>query len=78
MRGGSCPFEIGDGDLAVDAVGDGLDHAVAGEGCGIAGALDIEFGWRHRQRHVDRKHQFDVDGLGGASVQRRQREKRAA
>ena len=39
----SCPFDIGDGDLAVDAVADRLDDAVLGQGCRIAAPLDVEF-----------------------------------
>ena len=58
------PFEIGDGDAAVDAVGDRLQHLLVGQRRGVALALDVEFRRRHRQRHIDGQHQFDVDRLG--------------
>ncbi len=71
MRGRSRPFEIGDRDLAMDAVGDRLQHAVIRQRGGIAVALDVEFGRRHGKRDVDGQHEFDVDRLGGAKRVRR-------
>ena len=67
MRGRSGPFEIGDGDLAVGAFRDRLQHAVMRECRGIAVALDLQFVRRHGERHVDGQHQLDVDRLGGTA-----------
>ena len=59
------PFDIGDGDPAVGAVGDRLEDPVVGQRRRIAMALDLQFVRRHGQRNVDGQHQFDVDRLGG-------------
>ena len=42
LRGLSGPFDIGDGDPAVDAVLDRLDDALMRQRCGVALALDLQ------------------------------------
>ena len=59
------PFDIGDGDLAVDAVLDRLDDTLVGQRCGIALALDLQLDGRHGKRDIDGQDQFDVDRFGG-------------
>ena len=73
LRGLPGPFDIGDGDPAVDAVLDRLDDALMGQRRGIALALDLQFVRRHRKRDVDGQDQFDVDRLGGERRHRRPR-----
>ena len=70
LRGRSGPFDIGDGDLAIGAVGDRLQHIVMRQRRRIAVTLDLEFVRRHRQRNVDRQHQLDIDRLGGMKRRR--------
>ena len=55
------PFEVGDGDAAERAGGDGADEVGVAERREVAVALDGELGQVHRARGVDGQHDLGVD-----------------
>jgi len=60
------PLHVHDGDLALGARYQRVDHVLVAEGLDIALALDGVFVMVHRLRDIDGEHEFEVDADPGA------------
>ncbi len=62
-----CPFDIGNGDLALLAILDGADHGGVADGVDIALALLAHLVLVHAAGNIDRQYQHQIDRRPGGA-----------
>ena len=78
LGAGAGPLDECHADVAVAARADGIEHARIGDRCGIAVALQLEFGVVDAARYVGGEHQQEIDVVSRACLTGRQKPARQA